>query len=89
MKTRYANQHPTTRVVLVEPQNLTDHHVRVRYCLGYKQLSFTTVWVEFPDIAGLLQSKGVTHPPYTLPAIEDPNTGAFIMDFPRDCDVLG
>lgn len=28
----------------------------------------------------LLQSKGITHPPHTLPAIEDPNTGAFIMD---------
>ncbi|KAH0826287.1 hypothetical protein J3R83DRAFT_5763 [Lanmaoa asiatica] len=80
MKTRFANQHPTTRVVVVEPQNLTDHHIRLRYCLGYKQLLFTTVWVEFPDIAGLLQSKGVTHPTYTLPAIKDPNTGTFIMD---------
>ena len=29
---------------------------------------------------GLLQSKGITQPPYTLPAIEDPNTGAFIID---------
>ncbi|KAG8214325.1 hypothetical protein J3R82DRAFT_9282 [Butyriboletus roseoflavus] len=54
--------------------------MKTRYCLGCKQLPFTTVWVELPDIAGLLQSKGITSPPYTLPAIEDPNTGAFIMD---------
>ncbi|KAH0826269.1 hypothetical protein J3R83DRAFT_5739 [Lanmaoa asiatica] len=63
--------------------------MKTRYCLGYKQLPFTTVWVEFPDIAGLLQSKGVTHPPYTLPAIEDPNTGAFIMDSLAIATVLG
>ncbi|KAF8133947.1 hypothetical protein EV363DRAFT_1430473, partial [Boletus edulis] len=54
--------------------------MKTRYCLGYKQLQFTTVWVEFPDIAGLLQSKGITQPPYTLPAIEDPNTGTFVVD---------
>jgi len=54
--------------------------MKTRYCLGYKRIPFTTAWVELPDIAGLLQSKGITHPPYTLPAIEDPNTGAFIMD---------
>ncbi|KAI9456326.1 hypothetical protein HD554DRAFT_2145587 [Boletus coccyginus] len=54
--------------------------MKTRYCLVYKRLPFTTVWVELPDIAGLLQSKGITHPPYTLPAIEDPNTGAFTMD---------
>jgi len=77
MKTRY--------VVLPAPSESllsqrTDHHHLVRYCLVYKGLPFTTVWVELPDIAGLLQSKGITHPPYTLPAIEDPNTGAFIMD---------
>ncbi|KAF8133959.1 hypothetical protein EV363DRAFT_1161954, partial [Boletus edulis] len=45
-------------------------HPILRYCL----------WVEFPDIAGLLQSKGITQPPYTLPAIEDPNTGTFVVD---------
>jgi len=54
--------------------------MNTRYCLGYKQLPFTTVWTELPDIAGLLQSKGITHPPYTLPAIEDPNKGALIVD---------
>ncbi|KAF8440843.1 hypothetical protein L210DRAFT_3310987, partial [Boletus edulis BED1] len=45
-------------------------HPILRYCL----------WVEFPNIAGLLQSKGITQPPYTLPAIEDPNTGTFVVD---------
>ena len=43
-------------------------------------MPFTTVWVELPDIAGFLQSKGATHPPYTLPAIDDPNTGALVVD---------
>ena len=57
-----------------------DHHHLVRYCLGYKGLPFTTVWIELPDIAELLQSKGITKPPYTLPTIEDPNTGAFVVD---------
>ena len=57
-----------------------DRHHLVRYCLGYKGLPFTTVWIELPDIAGLLQSKGITHPPYTLPSIEDPNTGGLIID---------
>jgi glutathione S-transferase len=57
-----------------------DHPHLVRYCLGYKGLPFTTVWIELPDIAGLLQSKGITSPPYTLPSIEDPNTGALIVD---------
>ena len=79
MKARYVcNLLPV--IVAIQPQHLTDHHHFVRYCLGYKRLPFTTAWVELPDIAGLLQSKGITHPPYTLPAIEDPNTGAFIRD---------
>ncbi|KAF8551225.1 hypothetical protein OG21DRAFT_304527 [Imleria badia] len=54
--------------------------MKARYCLGYKRLPFTTVWVELPDIEGFLQSKGITQPPYTLPVIEDPNTGALVVD---------
>ncbi|KAN0074550.1 hypothetical protein V8E55_011599 [Tylopilus felleus] len=54
--------------------------MKTKYCLGYKRLPSTTVWIELPDIVGLLQFKGITQPPYTLPAIEDPNTGAFIID---------
>ncbi|KAG9308897.1 hypothetical protein JVU11DRAFT_11357 [Chiua virens] len=54
--------------------------MKTRYSLGYKGLPFTTVWVEFPDISALLQSKGIDQGPYTLPAIEDPNTGAVIVD---------
>ena len=75
MKTRYAF---TFSAVVAKVLPITNS--LVRYCLGYKQLPFTTVWVELPDIARLLQSKGITQPPYTLPAIEDPNTGAFIVD---------
>ena len=73
MNTRYAFNRSSS---LSNP----GHHPLVRYCLGYKGLPFTTVWVELPDIAGLLQSKGITHPPFTLPSIEDPNTGALIVD---------
>ncbi|KAF8838242.1 hypothetical protein BDN67DRAFT_955338 [Paxillus ammoniavirescens] len=54
--------------------------MKTRYCLGYKGLSFTTVWVEFPDIADLLKSKGLKTNTYTLPAIEDPSTGVVVAD---------
>ena len=45
----------------------------------YEQLPILTIWIEFPDIA-VLQSKGITHSPYILPSIEDPNIGVLIVD---------
>ncbi|KAH7885447.1 hypothetical protein F5I97DRAFT_1885518 [Phlebopus sp. FC_14] len=57
--------------------------MKTRYCLSYKGLAFTTLWVEFPQIAPLLESKGLKRPAsgtYTLPAIEDPSTGSIIAD---------
>ncbi|KAF9234159.1 hypothetical protein BU15DRAFT_52957, partial [Melanogaster broomeanus] len=54
--------------------------MKTRYCLGYKGLPFTTVWVDYPDIAGLLKSKGLKTNTYTLPAIEDPSTGVVMAD---------
>ncbi|KAH9914342.1 uncharacterized protein B0H18DRAFT_136808 [Fomitopsis serialis] len=53
---------------------------KTRYALNLKGLPYRTQWVEYPDIAALLQSFGLepTDPgtilPYTLPAIYDPRT---------------
>ncbi|CDO68535.1 hypothetical protein BN946_scf184998.g32 [Trametes cinnabarina] len=55
---------------------------RIRYTLNYKQLPYTTTWVEYPSIASTCQSLGVPPtsawpsgaPMYTLPALHDPST---------------
>jgi glutathione S-transferase len=59
-----------------------------RYSLNIKKLPFETVWLEYPDIKGTLQKIGAKHtkldadgqPLYTLPAIQDPNTGAVVAE---------
>ncbi|KAH7921616.1 hypothetical protein BV22DRAFT_1132124 [Leucogyrophana mollusca] len=55
------------------------------YALGYKNLPFTTVWIEFPDIEPRMKALGATPSPksptrYTLPVIEDTKTSAVVMD---------
>ena len=53
-----------------------------RYALNYKQLPYTTTWVEYPSIASTVQSIGAGptstwpsgEPMYTLPAIVDPKS---------------
>jgi len=57
-----------------------------RYCLGIKNIPYTTMWVEYPDIEPTLRAlraaptgvvpdfKGGERPFYTVPAITDPNT---------------
>ncbi|TCD62930.1 hypothetical protein EIP91_006228 [Steccherinum ochraceum] len=60
-----------------------------RFALNLKGLKYKTEWVEYPDIEALckqlgapasgLKSDGVT-PHYTLPVIQDPNTGKVIAD---------
>ncbi|KAI8976418.1 hypothetical protein BD414DRAFT_168303 [Trametes punicea] len=55
---------------------------RIRYALNYKNLPYTTTWVEYPDIARTCQSIGAAPtstwpsgaPMYTLPALYDPST---------------
>jgi glutathione S-transferase len=59
-----------------------------RFALNIKGVSYTTVFVEYPDIEGRLKADSVpsngtkadSAPFYTLPALVDPNTGAKIAD---------
>jgi hypothetical protein len=59
-----------------------------RWTLNYKQLSYKTVWVEYPDIEALSLEIGAEpahkrengDPYYTLPIIKDPNTDKIISD---------
>ncbi|KAJ7644273.1 hypothetical protein FB45DRAFT_292487 [Roridomyces roridus] len=59
-----------------------------RYSLNFKGLAFKTMWVEIPDIGDLCKKIGAApsainedgSPYYTLPVIQDPNTGAVIAD---------
>ncbi|OCH88479.1 hypothetical protein OBBRIDRAFT_758180 [Obba rivulosa] len=61
---------------------------KTRYTLNYKGIPYKTVWVEYPDIAGLCKEIGAAPtsyepdgtPSYTLPVIKDPSTGAVISD---------
>ncbi|KAG2138644.1 uncharacterized protein EDB93DRAFT_720964 [Suillus bovinus] len=56
-----------------------------RFVLSYKELPFETVWVEYPNIAPVLKGLGLTPKKrldgsdiYTVPVLNDPNTGALI-----------
>ncbi|CAK5284426.1 unnamed protein product [Mycena citricolor] len=60
----------------------------IRYALNYKGLPYKTVWIEYPDIAdhclrigaepSMIRKNG--KPYYSLPTIQDPNTGAVVSD---------
>ncbi|KAI6136162.1 hypothetical protein F5141DRAFT_1287992 [Pisolithus sp. B1] len=58
-----------------------------RFVLGYKGLPFRIEWVEYPDIAPRMKAIGARQnrlldgrDAYTLPVLNDPNTGALITD---------
>lgn len=60
---------------------------RPRFVLGYKNLPFETVWVEYPDIASKFKEIGASpnrmsdgRELYTVPVLSDPNTDALITD---------
>ncbi|KAI0712273.1 hypothetical protein C8Q76DRAFT_622299 [Earliella scabrosa] len=61
---------------------------KTRYALNIKGLPYTTVWVEFPDVASLCKKLNApptaTHkdgsPYYTLPVIYDPNTDTVVAE---------
>lgn len=61
---------------------------KIRYALNYKGLKYKTEWVEYPDIAGVVQKLGgkpTEKTPdgrdhYTLPVIYDPNTKKVVED---------
>lgn len=58
-----------------------------RFVLGYKGLPFRIEWVEYPDIAPKMKAIGARQTKlldgremYTLPVLDDPNTGALVAD---------
>ncbi|CAA7266718.1 unnamed protein product [Cyclocybe aegerita] len=63
---------------------------KTRYCLNYKRVPYKTEWVEYPDIELLCKKLGIAptskkedgsgRDHYTLPAIHDPATGAYVSD---------
>ncbi|KAK7048201.1 GST N-terminal domain-containing protein [Favolaschia claudopus] len=69
---------------------------KTRYGLNYKGLAYKTEWVEYPDIADFCIKIGAKptmtrrdgSPYYTLPVIQDPNTGAIISDSMRIAEYL-
>jgi glutathione S-transferase len=69
-------------LIVLKDMNSTYH----RLALNFKGLSYTTVWVEYPDIKALCISIGAAptstkasgEPHYTLPVIRDCHTGAVV-----------
>jgi len=61
---------------------------KARYALNIKGVPYKTQWVEYPDIEALAKkinapatgTKGDGSPMYTLPIINDPNTGKVVSD---------
>ncbi|KAF8141568.1 hypothetical protein EV363DRAFT_25065 [Boletus edulis] len=60
---------------------------KTRYALNIKGIPYKTEWVEFPDIEAVALKIGAPatgtkdgKPTYTLPIINDPNTGKIISD---------
>ncbi|KAH7890789.1 hypothetical protein F5I97DRAFT_1798953 [Phlebopus sp. FC_14] len=61
---------------------------KTRYALNIKGIPYKTEWVEYPDIAQVAKKIGAPptgtssdgSPSYTLPIIQDPNTGKVISD---------
>ncbi|KAJ7037834.1 hypothetical protein C8F04DRAFT_1209756 [Mycena alexandri] len=69
---------------------------KIRYAFNFKGLAYKTVWVEYPDIEDLCKKIGAEPtmirkngvPYYTLPVIQDPQTGAIVSDSARIADYL-
>ncbi|KAG2136182.1 hypothetical protein BD769DRAFT_1626939 [Suillus cothurnatus] len=61
---------------------------KTRYALNIKGVAYKTEWVEYPDIEALAKKIGAPptstnadgSPLYTLPMINDPNTGKVVAD---------
>ncbi|KAJ7644271.1 hypothetical protein FB45DRAFT_897413 [Roridomyces roridus] len=68
----------------------------IRYALNLKGLAYRTIWVEYPDIPEKCMAIGAEpsmmrkdgSPYYSLPVIQDPNTGAIISESLRICEYL-
>jgi len=67
-----------------------------RYVLNFKKLPYQTVWVEYPDIKSEMQKIGAEptsrlpdgNGVYTLPVIQDPNTGTVVSESYRIAEYL-
>ncbi|KAG1841902.1 hypothetical protein DFJ58DRAFT_807280 [Suillus subalutaceus] len=56
---------------------------KTRFCLGHKGLPYEVIWVELCDIAATMKGIGASPTAgerYTVPVINDPNTGVTISD---------
>ncbi|KAG1725486.1 uncharacterized protein EDB91DRAFT_1239813 [Suillus paluster] len=67
--------------------NWSPNTAKPRFALSYKHLPFVTVWVEFSDIHIAMKAIGAKPNKrqdgsdlYTVPVLNDPNTGALITD---------
>jgi glutathione S-transferase len=67
--------------------NWSANPAKPRFALGYKELPFVTLWVEYSDIPIAMKSIGAKpnkrpdgSEVYTVPVLSDPNTGALITD---------
>ncbi|KAF9479950.1 hypothetical protein BDN70DRAFT_806127 [Pholiota conissans] len=70
---------------------------KARYVLNYKGIPYKTEWVEFSDIESHCKKLGILPtstkragggPHYTLPAIHDPSTGAYISESTKIAEYL-
>lgn len=67
-----------------------------RYVLNFKKIPYQTVWVEYPDIKPEMKKIGAEptsrlpdgNDLYTLPVIQDPNTGAVVSESYRIAEYL-
>ncbi|KAG1818549.1 uncharacterized protein BJ212DRAFT_98256 [Suillus subaureus] len=67
--------------------NWSANPAKPRFVLSYKDLPFVTLWVEYSDIPIAMKSIGAKpnkrqdgSDVYTVPVLNDPNTGALITD---------
>ena len=61
---KYHEQEAYIQLVVVAIRANPEHHHLVRYRLGCEKSPFMTGWIDPSGIVRLLQSKGITYPPY-------------------------
>ena len=77
-----------TRCASTVEQSLPCLFSGCRFCLNYKGIPYKTQWVDYPDIRDHCMKHGIAPtlkrgeegPPFTLPAIHDTSTGAYVSD---------
>ncbi|KAA1475687.1 hypothetical protein DENSPDRAFT_883754 [Dentipellis sp. KUC8613] len=63
------------------------HTWKARLALNIKGIPYKTIWLEYPDIADVCKKIGASpngtrggQPLYTVPVLQDPNTGTVVVD---------